>query len=169
MRKKTVTAKRSTARHQAFVPGSVPVAVRPDSWVLIPALVLLAVGIVMVASASIAIAEGQGLPPHHYLLLHLVVVVMGITRVTLVCGLLKTRLPIEYPAWRIVQRSTVRHISTRLVLAKGEIITPPSECHMGEPFLLMEEKRKRRICKMTLVLTKSGSLMLRFPRLAAPP
>ena len=78
MRKKTVTAKRSTARHQAFVPGSVPVAVRPDSWVLIPALVLLAIGVVMVASASIAIAEGNGLPPHHYLGRHLVFVVMGV-------------------------------------------------------------------------------------------
>ena len=78
MRKKTVTPKRGAGRHQAFVPGSVPVAVRPDSWVLIPALVLLAIGIVMVGSASIAIAEGHGSPPHYYLARHLVFVAMGV-------------------------------------------------------------------------------------------
>ena len=78
MRKKAITAKRSAGRHQAFVPGSVPVAVRPDSWVLIPALVLLAIGIVMVGSASIAIAEGHGSPPHYYLARHLVFVAMGV-------------------------------------------------------------------------------------------
>lgn len=78
MRRKAVTPKRSTTKHQAFVPGSVPVAVRPDSWVLIPALVLLGIGIVMVGSASIAIAEGNGAPPYHYLVRHLVFVAMGV-------------------------------------------------------------------------------------------
>jgi cell division protein FtsW len=78
MRKKAIIPKRSAGRHQAFVPGSVPVAVRPDSWVLIPALVLLAVGIVMVGSASIAIAESHGSAPHHYLVRHLVFVVIGV-------------------------------------------------------------------------------------------
>jgi cell division protein FtsW len=78
MRRKTVTAKRSTARHQAFVPGSVPVSVAPDSWVLIPALVLLCIGIVMVGSASIAIAEQQGAAAHHYLARHLVFIFLGL-------------------------------------------------------------------------------------------
>lgn len=79
MNKKAVTAKRSTARHQAFVPGSMAVSIRPDSWVLIPALVLLCTGIVMVGSASIAIAESQGAAPYHYLARHLVFVVLGVT------------------------------------------------------------------------------------------
>lgn len=78
MNRKTVTAKRSTAKHQAFVPGSMPVSVRPDSWVLIPALVLLCIGIVMVGSASIAIAEAQGAAPYHYLARHLVFVALGV-------------------------------------------------------------------------------------------
>jgi cell division protein FtsW len=78
MRRKAVTAKRSTSRHQAFVPGSVPVSVAPDSWVLIPALVLLCIGIVMVGSASIAIAEQQGAAAHHYLARHLVFIFLGL-------------------------------------------------------------------------------------------
>ena len=78
MNRKTVTAKRGTAKNQAFVPGSMPLAVRPDSWVLIPALVLLCIGIVMVGSASIAIAEAQGSAPYHYLARHLVFVFLGV-------------------------------------------------------------------------------------------
>jgi cell division protein FtsW len=77
MRKATVTAKRAS-RTQAFVPGTMPVAVRPDSWVLIPALILLAIGIVMVGSASIAIAEEQGAAAHHYLVRHLIYIGLGV-------------------------------------------------------------------------------------------
>ena len=65
MRKKAVTAKRHSVKNQAFVPGMMPVSVRPDSWVLVPALVLLCIGIVMVGSASIAIAVGNGVSPHY--------------------------------------------------------------------------------------------------------
>ena len=78
MRRKTVSAKRDTGRPQAYVPGAMPAAVRLDSWVLIPALVLLAIGIVMVGSASIAIAEEQGAPTYHYLLRHLVFIAIGV-------------------------------------------------------------------------------------------
>lgn len=60
------------------MPGSVPVSVAPDSWVLIPALVLLCIGIVMVGSASIAIAEQQGAAAHHYLARHLVFIFLGL-------------------------------------------------------------------------------------------
>ena len=62
------------ARHS----GSIPVAVRPDNWVLIPALLLLAIGIVMVGSASVSIAENQGVSTHHYLLRHLVYIAFGV-------------------------------------------------------------------------------------------
>jgi len=78
MRKKAVTAKRHTVKNQAFVPGMMPVSVKPDSWVLVPALILLCIGIVMVGSASIAIAEGHGSSPHHYLVRHLVYICIGV-------------------------------------------------------------------------------------------
>ena len=52
--------------------------VRPDSWVLIPALLLLAIGIVMVGSASVAIAEDQGVATYHYLLRHLIYISLGV-------------------------------------------------------------------------------------------
>ncbi len=54
------------------------IPVRPDSWVLLPALLLLSIGIVMVGSASIAIAEGQGASTYHYLLRHLVFITIGV-------------------------------------------------------------------------------------------
>lgn len=53
--------------------------VRLDSWVLLPALLLLAVGIIMVGSASIAIAEGQGASTYHYLLRHLIFIAAGVS------------------------------------------------------------------------------------------
>jgi len=56
-----------------------PVPVRLDSWVLLPALLLLSIGIIMVGSASIAIAEGQGASPYHYLLRHLIFITVGVT------------------------------------------------------------------------------------------
>jgi cell division protein FtsW len=62
------------ARHSALV----EVAIRPDSWVLIPALLLLSIGIVMVGSASIAIAESQGVSSNYYLLRHLFYVFLGV-------------------------------------------------------------------------------------------
>jgi len=56
-----------------------PVPVLPDAWVLLPALLLLSIGIVMVGSASIAIAEGQGAGTYHYLLRHLLFIAIGVS------------------------------------------------------------------------------------------
>jgi cell division protein FtsW len=78
MRRRTVSAKRDTGRPQAYVPGVMPAAVRPDSWVLMPALALLALGVVMVGSASIAIAEEHGAPTYYYLARHLVFIAIGV-------------------------------------------------------------------------------------------
>jgi cell division protein FtsW len=79
MRKMTMTSRRSgSGRSQALQAGLARVPVPPDSWVLIPSLLLLAIGIVMVGSASIAVAEGQGVPSYHYLLRHLVFIAIGI-------------------------------------------------------------------------------------------
>lgn len=74
--KKTATVNRTgnQARHSAY--GAV--TVRPDNWVLVPVLLLLAIGIVMVGSASVAIAEDQGVATYHYLLRHLIYISLGI-------------------------------------------------------------------------------------------
>jgi len=74
----TGTVSHPGRKSQAFVAGSIPLPVRPDSWILIPALLLLATGIVMVGSASIAIAEGQGASTFHYLLRHLLFITIGL-------------------------------------------------------------------------------------------
>ena len=75
--KKTGIKRQGTTR-QARHSGSLAVAIGPDPWVLIPALLLLSIGIVMVGSASIAIAESQGVSSNYYLLRHLIYVFLGV-------------------------------------------------------------------------------------------
>jgi len=41
MKKMTVAMKQPGNRNQAFQTGTVPIPVRPDTWVLLPALLLL--------------------------------------------------------------------------------------------------------------------------------
>ena len=72
------TGKKTGTTRQARHSASVAVAIRPDSWVLIPALLLLSIGIVMVGSASIAVAESQGVSSNYYLLRHLIYVFLGV-------------------------------------------------------------------------------------------
>jgi cell division protein FtsW len=72
------TMKKAGNRNQAFHAGSIRAPVRTDSWVLIPALILLSIGIVMVGSASIAIAEAQGASSYHYLFRHLIFISIGV-------------------------------------------------------------------------------------------
>jgi cell division protein FtsW len=52
--------------------------VQADSWLLIPVLLLVASGLVMVGSSSIAVAESNGVATYYYLLRHLIYVVMGV-------------------------------------------------------------------------------------------
>jgi cell division protein FtsW len=78
MKKMTLAMKASESRSQAFQIGSSPIPVYLDTWVLLPALLLLSVGIVMVGSASIAIAEDQGASTYHYLLRHVIYIFVGI-------------------------------------------------------------------------------------------
>jgi cell division protein FtsW len=75
----TAAMKRTETRNQAYQAGSMPVPVRLDTWVLLPALLLLSIGIVMVGSASIAVAEGQGASLYHYVLRHLIFISVGVT------------------------------------------------------------------------------------------
>jgi cell division protein FtsW len=49
-----------------------------DPWLLVPSLLLLAFGLIMVGSASIAVAESQGLGSFHYLVRHVMYVVLGL-------------------------------------------------------------------------------------------
>jgi len=62
------------ARHSS----SIAIPIWPDNWVLIPALLLLSIGIVMVGSSSISIAESQGASSFHYLARHLVFIFIGV-------------------------------------------------------------------------------------------
>ena len=64
----------SQARQAGLPRHSTPL----DTWVLVPALLLLAIGIVMVGSASIAVAEGQNVSVYHYLLRHVVFITLGV-------------------------------------------------------------------------------------------
>lgn len=75
--KKTGITQPDTIR-QARHSTSLAVAIRLDSWVLIPALLLLSIGIVMVGSASIAVAESQGVDSNYYLLRHVIFVFLGV-------------------------------------------------------------------------------------------
>lgn len=63
---------------QARPAGSSPARIAPDYWVLVPALLLACVGLVMVGSASLAVAEGQGVSSWHYLARHAVFIVAGV-------------------------------------------------------------------------------------------
>jgi cell division protein FtsW len=49
-----------------------------DMWLLMPIMLLVSVGLVMVGSASIAVAESQGVNATHYLFRHTIFVLMGI-------------------------------------------------------------------------------------------
>ena len=53
-------------------------AVKVDAWLLIPVLLLVASGLVMVGSSSIAIAESHGVSTYYYLLRHLIYVLLGL-------------------------------------------------------------------------------------------
>jgi len=76
MKKARITRQRTLrqAQHSAYTAE----AVSPDYWVLIPAMLLLSIGIVMVGSASIAIAESQGVGSNYYLIRHLIYISLGL-------------------------------------------------------------------------------------------
>lgn len=53
-------------------------AVKVDAWLLIPVLLLVASGLIMVGSSSIAIAESHGVSNFHYLIRHIVYIFLGL-------------------------------------------------------------------------------------------
>ncbi len=67
-----------TSSGQAYRAGKAAPEIRPDLWLLLPALLLIALGVVMVGSASIAVAESQGDTASHYLVRHLLYLALGL-------------------------------------------------------------------------------------------
>jgi len=63
---------------QARHAGTAPARISLDYWVMVPTLLLICSGLVMVGSASVAVAEAQGVSSWHYLARHAVFIVMGI-------------------------------------------------------------------------------------------
>lgn len=70
--------KKTAIRQQAQRDSHFNHAVHMDLWLLMPVLLLLACGLVMVGSASISIAESQGVSTHYYLLRHLLYILVGV-------------------------------------------------------------------------------------------
>jgi len=52
--------------------------VQIDAWLLIPVLLLVASGLVMVGSSSIAVAESHGVGTYYYLVRHMIYIVLGL-------------------------------------------------------------------------------------------
>jgi len=52
--------------------------VQIDAWLLIPVLLLVASGLVMVGSSSIAVAESHGVGTYYYLIRHMIYIVLGL-------------------------------------------------------------------------------------------
>jgi len=50
-----------------------------DPWILLPSVMLAAVGLIMVGSASVAVAEGLGMPSSYYLWRHALFLCLGAT------------------------------------------------------------------------------------------
>ena len=70
--------RRTSNKQQAQRGSRMNRAVHVDAWLLIPVLLLVASGLVMVGSASVAIAESHGVASHYYLLRHMIYVVLGL-------------------------------------------------------------------------------------------
>ena len=70
--------RRSTKVQQAHRGSRLNRAVELDAWLLIPVLLLVASGLVMVGSASIAIAESHGVNSYYYLLRHVIYIALGL-------------------------------------------------------------------------------------------
>ncbi len=74
-----VALAKSTSKVQARHAGTAPPSIAPDYWVLVPVMLLLSIGLVMVGSASVAVAEGHGVSSWYYLLRHVIFIAVGTT------------------------------------------------------------------------------------------
>ncbi|MDH4021353.1 MAG: putative lipid II flippase FtsW [Xanthomonadales bacterium] len=70
--------RKKVSQHQALRGSRLNRSIKADSWLLIPVLLLVASGLVMVGSSSIAVAESHGVATYYYLLRHLIYIVLGV-------------------------------------------------------------------------------------------
>ena len=70
--------KKQVSQQQARRGSRLNRTIKVDNWLLIPVMLLVASGLVMVGSASIAIAESHGVATYYYLLRHLIYIVLGV-------------------------------------------------------------------------------------------
>ncbi len=70
--------KTTGTKKQAYRGSRINHAVKIDAWLVVPSLLLLASGLVMVGSASIAVAESNGVSSYYYLLRHLIYILLGL-------------------------------------------------------------------------------------------
>jgi len=70
--------KKKVSQQQALRGSRLNRTVKADSWLLIPVLLLVASGLVMVGSSSIAVAESNGVATYYYLVRHLIYVLLGV-------------------------------------------------------------------------------------------
>ena len=69
---------RAIPKYQAQRQGRGAQEVPVDLWLLVPVLILIALGIIMIGSSSIAVAESNNLALGHYLIRHLVFIMLGL-------------------------------------------------------------------------------------------
>ncbi len=68
----------TTGKQQARRGLSLNKAVKVDAWLLVPVLLLVASGLVMVGSSSIAVAESHGVSTSYYLVRHIIYILFGL-------------------------------------------------------------------------------------------
>jgi len=68
----------TTNKQQAHHGRQLNRTVQVDPWLLVPVLLLVASGLVMVGSSSIAIAESHGVSTSHYLVRHVIYILLGL-------------------------------------------------------------------------------------------
>jgi len=71
MKKKVITQQARCRSHVSKV-------AKADAWLLVPVLLLVASGLVMVYSSSIAIADSHGVSTYYYLLRHTIYILLGL-------------------------------------------------------------------------------------------
>jgi cell division protein FtsW len=70
--------RKTSTKQQARRGARMKNAVQIDAWLLVPILLLVASGMVMVGSSSIAIAESHGVSSHYYLVRHVIYILLGL-------------------------------------------------------------------------------------------
>jgi cell division protein FtsW len=70
--------KARASQYQAQRSSRLNRSVKIDAWLLMPVVLLVSMGLVMVGSSSIAIADSHGVSTYYYLLRHLIYVLLGL-------------------------------------------------------------------------------------------